>query len=359
MSEVRKVTSVRRLKNGKEVTIMMQSNVGDPYQEYRGEGASGATAAPDWTVDANRPTIWAEIYSNLQRIIYTDAQWTYNVTKLTFGSDGLSTNSGLEGVFLKTTYQGVPALKIMKNLASKDNQDNDIIYLDCAFKVAGIDDRAQSSITVGIGRASADVYKGTIQPVNDGGYVIKKVNSSIQVRGGLLFGGAKVNDADYTVEWKKQLNGSLVPLTDDTGSNVSDTSNHTITITNSMVNSALNLYAIFKDKNGKELTSDVQGIIDASDPLSIKLNAVPADEVIVNDDDTVVYTPNVVNSDGQVMTEFSNKFLFLLSNEQGEKITGAYDNSTVPTSSQTITAADVDKAEPGALIVEIIADDTL
>lgn len=103
---------------------------------------------------------------------------------------------------------------------------------------------------------------------------------------------------------EKQLNGSLVPLTDDTGSNVSDTSNHTITITNSMVNSALNLYAIFKDKNGKELTSDVQGIIDASDPLSIKLNAVPADEVIVNDDDTVVYTPNVVNSDGQVMTEF-------------------------------------------------------
>lgn len=359
MSEVRKVTSVRRLKNGKEVTMKMECNVGDPYQDYRGESDAGSIAAPDWTVDENRPIIWAEIYSNLLRIVYTDDQWTYNVTKLTFGEDGLSTNSGLEGVFLRTTYQGVPALKIMKNLASKDNQDNDVLSLDCAFKVGGIDDRAQSSMTIGIGRASSDVYKGSIQPVGNSGFVIRESKSSIQVYAGLMFGGSKVGNESYTVDWKKMVNGELVPLTDDSSGNVSDTTNHTITITNAMVNSALNLYAVFKDKQGKELTSDVQGILDASDPLSIQLNAVPADEIIINDDDTVVYTPNVVNSSGQVMSEFANKFLFLLSNEQGEKITGTYDNSTVPTASQTITAADVDKAEPGALIIEIIADDTI
>lgn len=358
MSEVRRTTSVRRLKNGKEVTMKMECNVGDPYQEYRGEGASGSTAAPDWTVDNNRPIIWAEIYSNMQRIVYTDDQWTYNVTKLTFGGDGLSTNPGMVGTFKRMTHQGVPALKIMKNLASKDNQDNDILYLDCAFKVGGIDDRARSSITIGISRASSDVYKGSIQPVGNKGFVIREAKSSIDVYAGLLFGGAKVANENYTVDWKKQVNGQLVALTKDDGGNVADTPNHTIKITNGMVNSALNLYAIFKDKAGKELTSDIQGIIDASDPLAIRLNAVPADEVIVDDDDTVVYTPNVVDSKGNIKTEFASKFKFHLSDEKGKPIVGAYDNSKVPAASQTITAADVDKAAPGALVVEIVADDT-
>ncbi len=358
MSEVRKTTSVRRLKNGKEVTIKMECNIGDPYQEYRGEGASGSTAAPDWTVDKNRPIIWAEVYSNMQRIVYTDDQWTYNVTKLTFGEDGLSTNPGLVGTFQRVTSQGVPALKIMKNLASKENQDNDILFLDCAFKVGGIDDRAKTSISIGISRASADVYKGAIQPVGNTGFVIREVKSSIKVYAGLLFGGAKVANENYVVDWKKQVNGNLVALTNDDGGAVTDTSNHTISITNGMVNSALNLYAIFKDKTGKELTSDVQGIIDASDPLSIRLNAVPADEVIINDDDTVVYTPNVVDNKGQVRAEFASKFKFHLSDEKGKAIVGAYDNSKVPAASQTITAADVDKAAPGALVVEIVADDT-
>lgn len=357
MSEVRLTTSVRRLRNGKEVTMKMECSTGDAYQEYRGEDSGGkGIASPDWMVEANRPVIWAEIYANLQRVIYTDDVWTYNVTLLKFGSDGLSTNSGLVGTFKRFTYNGVPALKIMKNLASKENQDNDVIMLDCAIKVGGLDDRSQSSITVQIGRASADVYKGSIMPVDGKGFTIRETNGSVQALAKLFFGGAVVANGDYTVDWKKQNNGVLVPLTNDAGAAVADTATHTIVLTAGMVNSAMNLYAIYKDKSGKELTTDIQGVVDASDPMYIDKGAVPANETIIEDSDTVVYTPRVLNSDGAVMKEFNGKFKFYLTKEDGTKITGDYDHSKTATSSQTITANDVDKADPGALQIEIVAD---
>lgn len=337
--------------------MKMECTTGDAYQEYRGEDSSGnSIASPDWTAEANRPVIYAEIYSNLLRIIYTDDIWTYNVIKLTFDANGLSTNTGLVGTFKRITYNGVPALKIMKNLASKENQDNDIIKLDCAIKVAGLDDRAQSSITVQIGRASADVYKGSIMPVDGKGFTIRETNGSVQALGKLFFGGAVVPNGDYTIEWKKQKNGVLVALTNDAGATVVDTANHTITITAGMVNSAMNLYAVFKDKAGKELTTDIQGVVDASDPMYIDKGAVPANETIIEDTDTVVYTPKVLDSSGAVMSEFNGKFKFFLSKEDGTKITGDYDYSKTPTASQTITANDADKAEPGALQIEIVAD---
>lgn len=358
MSEVRETTTIRRLRNGKEVTVKMECNVGDPFQDYRGEGENGqALVSPDWAIESNQPIFWANIYTNLLRIIYTDDQWTYNVTKLIFGPDGLSTNKGLEGVFKRITHNEVPALKIVKNLASKENQDNDSIGLDCAIKVAGIDDRAQGQMTIQIGRVSADVYKGRILSPDNNGYTIRDTGGSIKLRGQLYHGGSVVPNGEYSVDWKKIVNGQLQPLTTGTGSEVSDGTDHIITVTADMVDSALNVYALFKDKNGAVLTSDTQGVVDASDPMHIAKNAVPANETIVYDSDTVVYTPSVLNSKGEKMSEFDGKFKFAASKEDGTPITLDNDHSTVATTSQTITANDVDKAEPGSLQLEIIAND--
>ena len=360
MSEVRQTTSVRRLRNGKEVTIKMECNQGDAQQDYKGNDADGnAIVAPDWAAnDDERPIFWSEVLANTVRIIYTDDNWTYNATLLTFDTNGLSNNTGLVGYFQKVTYQGVPALKIMKNLASEDNQDNDMLYLDFAYKVGGIDTRGNASAQIRIGRAATDVYKGTIMPVNDQGFVIRENGGSIQLHGRLRYGGVLVANDKYTIDWKKQTSGVFEPLKDESGNNIVDPSNHTITITSGMVNSCLNVYAIFKDLQGNELTSDTQGVIDASDPLSISKGAVPANETIIEDSDTVVYTPKVVDSEGNTKTEFNSKFKFFLSDEDGNAITGDYDFSSTPTSSQTITANDVDKADPGELMIEIVADDS-
>ena len=358
MSEVRETTTIRRLRNGMEVSVKMECNVGDPFQDYRGEGDSGQSlVSPDWAIAQNQPVIWASIYSNLQRIIYTDDQWTYNVTKLTFGPDGLSTNAGLEGVFQRITHQDVPALKIVKNLASKENQDNDSISLDCAIKVAGINDRTQGYMNIQIGRASADVYKGRIISPDNNGYTINETGGSVKLNARLWHGGSSVPNGEYKVEWKKIVDGVLQPLTNGTGGEVSDGTDHTITVTADMVDSALNIYAVFKDKNDAVLTTDTQGVVDASDPMHIALNAVPANETIIYDSDTVVYTPSVMSSAGKKMSEFDGKFKFFASKEDGSSITLDNDHSKAPTTSQTITANDLEKAEPGSLILEIVAND--
>ena len=109
---------------------------------------------------------------------------------------------------------------------------------------------------------------------------------------------------------------------------------------------------------GNELTRDTQRVVHASDPLSIRKGAVTAKETTIEDSETVVYTPKVVDSEGNTKTEFNSKFKFFLSDEDGNAITGDYDFSSTPTSSQTITANDVDKADPGELMIEIVADDS-
>ena len=60
-----------------------------------------------------------------------------------------------------------------------------MLYLDFAYKVGGIDTRGNASAQIRIGRAATDVYKGTIMPVNDQGFVIRENGGSIQLHGRL------------------------------------------------------------------------------------------------------------------------------------------------------------------------------
>lgn len=360
MSEIRESTSVKRLRNGKAVSIYLACTTGDAYQEYKGKDSSGNdVCSPDWTKDENRPTFFPSIAAGGVTVIPTDDKWWYNVIQLVFGADNLSTNSGLAGTFKRVTHNSVPALKIMKNLASESNQDSDTIKFNGAIKVGGIDDRIEKTEKITITRKGEATYKGIVMGIDNDGMVINAAGGSTRVYAKLLGGGEAIDNSKYIVEFKKQLNGAFVDITKADGSKLTDTSDHVVTITADMVNAFLNLYAIFKDATTlAELTSDVGTVQDTSDPLRIDKNAVPADETIVNDSDTVVYTPSVVDSSGNVRSEFANKFKFFLSNEDGKKIVGDYDHSAMATASQTITANDVDKAAPGNLMVEIVGDDT-
>jgi hypothetical protein len=56
-------------------------------------------------------------------------------------------------------------------------------------------------------------------------------------------------------------------------------------------------YSNFKcvvSQGGTEIGTDIQGVMDASDPYEIIPNPTPADETITEESDTVVYAPMVV-----------------------------------------------------------------
>lgn len=366
MSEIREVTSVRRLRNAGTVTVYLACNQGDAYQEYRGKDSNGNDIVkPDWAANDGLRPVWTPIIgaavnkSNIQ-IIPTDDKWTYNTTLLTFDGSGLSTNAGLVGTFKRVTVDGIPSLKAMKNLASETNQDSDTLKFDGAIKVGTVDDRVQKTVPITIVPKSESVYKGVIMGADNKNLVIAENGGSCKIFAKLLYGGEAVENGKYVVLFKKQVNGAFVNITDSAGNNtVLDNATHTVDIAADMVNSFLNVYAIFKDATtGAELTTDVGTVQDVSDPLRLVKNAVPADEVIESDTDTVVYTPQVVDSAGNVRPEFASKFKFFLSNEAGQQIVADYDNSATPSASQTITANDADKAAPGDLVIEIVGDDT-
>ena len=91
--------------------------------------------------------------------------------------------------------------------------------------------------------------------------------------------------SNLTYKWYKLVGGAWSLLSGKTA--------QTLTVTGDMVD----CYSSFKcvvSQGGTEIGTDIQGVMDASDPYDIIPNPSPADETIVEEGDTVVYTPMVV-----------------------------------------------------------------
>ena len=99
--------------------------------------------------EADRPTVYPVLRNQADAsvVIPNTYTWKYNDVTLTFDSStNLSTNSGMEGTFQRITAYRVTvggtqytmqALRVMKNLASASNHDNDRITLDGTIEMAG------------------------------------------------------------------------------------------------------------------------------------------------------------------------------------------------------------------------------
>lgn len=132
----------------------------------------------------------------------TEVTWQYNGVTLTFGSNNLSTNSGMEGLFKRiasysTTYDGntvsVPALEIEDNLASVGNVDNDRISVSGKIEVAGND--------IGFNDISKEIV---IAEATGSGYQI-------------ILGNAEIHEGDSGVQLTAELLSAGVPVSDLTG----------------------------------------------------------------------------------------------------------------------------------------------
>lgn len=99
--------------------------------------------------EADRPTLYPVLRNQADAsvVIPNTYTWKYNDVTLTFDSStNLSTNSGMAGTFKRITAYSVSiggstytvqALRVMDNLASTTNHDNDRITLDGTIELAG------------------------------------------------------------------------------------------------------------------------------------------------------------------------------------------------------------------------------
>lgn len=139
---------------------------------------------PDWTVDANKPKVYAVVrkgaaYLANTAILAADGSaggtWTYNDVVITFDSDGNSTNftygTGtplfIKGTISKqlggNTYD-MPCLTINGNLASADNVDLDNIGFQGSVEDKGHQISFAASVDVRIAQMTTQGYLGLLTP---------------------------------------------------------------------------------------------------------------------------------------------------------------------------------------------------
>ena len=181
MSAISSKIMIQAIEDGSSIhgTLLTTNPLAQAYS-YAG------TVQPNWETDTSkRPTVYLSLLKGTTQIASTISSWSWylNGTLLTFDSTThLSTNTGYEGVFLDTTYNGAPALTICKNLASATNQDNDTITFSATYTSDGASVPFELNVDVRIGVISANGYFGVIDTailknstfIEGGGTVLKK-----------------------------------------------------------------------------------------------------------------------------------------------------------------------------------------
>ena len=200
--------TVRRLRNGDTLYIMLEAKPG-LFQAVNKQ-LENNNVTPDWTVEANQPTITPKCYASRSGItpILSNHKWTYNGLELQFGSVGSDnwcqcTNDSRFKMYVKksnpqSTDPADGALKIVGNLASNTNPANDTITYNATASVDGVEYQIQRSIDVIIHEAGASSYNGWIT-ADDINLTAEKEETMLTTN--LIHGITDVKE--YYVEWSK------------------------------------------------------------------------------------------------------------------------------------------------------------
>lgn len=289
MSVASKQATVRYSAKSGTYTTIIQSPTGDLYQEFAGDVGNVGAVTPDFT--QMKPTL--VFIATSSRVaegvsIPTACDWYFNGVKLAF-SGNVSTNdfNGETGHFKKLPYvagtQDYWGLQILKNLVVASDAAPCTIKAE-ATVVFGMDrDKIAAEYVIPIRRATGSPYFVTIAAGDTKYYTITDKGGSCILKA-MTYQSGQLITSNLTYKWYKLTNGAWTL--------VSGTA-QTLTVSAAMVD----CYGHFKCvvyQSGTEIGTDIQGVMDASDPYDIIPTPTPADETILNEGDTVVYAPIVV-----------------------------------------------------------------
>ena len=126
------------------------------------------TCNPDWHGDdnPNQPTIYLSLKSGGVEVAgnTTDIQWTYNGITIQFNETTGKSVNVKPGCFMKITYSGAPALKIVDNLAQSDIVDQDVIGINGNYATNGAEIPFTLYATIKLASVAPGEYRGIIFP---------------------------------------------------------------------------------------------------------------------------------------------------------------------------------------------------
>ena len=305
MSVATKQVGVKFSPKAGTYTTIINSPSGDLYQEFEGSiGAIGAIV-PDFS--QTQPQLVFVVTSSRVAegvTVPTAVDWYFNGVKLTF-TNNISTNvfNGETGHFRKLPYaagtQDYWGIKILKNLVVAAGAAPCTIKAESTVVYGTTTDKVQGVYNIPIRRATGSPYFVTIAAGDAKYFTITEKGGSCVLKAMTYQAGVAVT-SNLTYKWYKLVGGAWSLLSGKT--------TQTLTVTGDMVDCYSNFKCVVS-QNGTEIGTDIQGVMDASDPYEIIPMPTPADETIEEEGDTVVYAPIVVKR-GTTTKAMDMKFNF-------------------------------------------------
>lgn len=264
---------------------------GTPLVQRYNKGTSQFTPDFEALADNKKPTLVIILRDVATGEIMTPQTITYkyNGVTLTFGSDGLSTNSGMTGYFKKLgsysatigsqSYQ-LPALRVMKNLVPISGYDNDRISVSGTIEVGGQSIAFNElSKDVVIQESTGNAYDVIIS--DDKGGALMEAGEFLTCTASLYKDGIEVTDySGFTYQWVKLLG------TGDTNWGTARTQK----VTTGDIDNILKLRCDIKS-GGSVVASGFTQITDYSDPYYVDFNITGITGNAIRSGETAVIKP--------------------------------------------------------------------
>lgn len=311
-------------------TAVIMSPSGDLYQDY--EGASSDVTAIYPNFGTRQPVLYFVCTSSrvAEGVADPDGmEYYFNGKKIEF-SGGIST-----GVFAGYFKQVAPSgdqlyygLQILKDIVQLAGFAPAVIKMVATISYGTQSDQIQASYTISIQQATGSSYRITIVAGDTKNFVITTKGGSCVLKA-MAYQSGKALSKDLTYVWEKMGATGWETLAGKTA--------QTLTVSGTDINT-YGEYRVHVSRTGAEIGTDIQGVMDASDPYDIDPHPNPADEAITEDtsgNGQVTYTPVVVTR-GTSTKALDTQFYFVL-----KDAAGVYLNSdrTTPKTSQTVTRA--------------------
>lgn len=311
-------------------TAVIMSPSGDLYQEYEGTVNEVTNIYPNF--ETLQPILYFVCTSSrvAEGVANPDGmEYYFNGTKITF-SGGVSTGA-FAGYFKTVVPSGDQlyyGLQIVKNIAALAGYAPAVIKMVATISYGTQTDNIQSSYTIPIQQATGSIYRVTIAAGDTKNFVITTKGGSCILKA-MAYQSGNALSKDLTYVWEKMGATGWETITGATA--------QTLTVSGDDINTYAE-YRVHVSRAGAEIGSDIQSVMDTSDPYDIDPHPSPEDEAISEDttgNGEVTYTPVVVTR-GSSTKALDTQFYFVL-----KDAAGVYLNSdrTTPKSSQTITRA--------------------
>lgn len=311
-------------------TAVIMSPTGDLYQEYEGTVNDVTNVYPDFSV--LKPILYFVCTSSrvAEGVADPDSmEYYFNGEKINF-SGGVSTGT-FAGYFKTLAPSGDQlyyGLQILKNIADLAGYAPAVIKMVATISYGTQSDQIQASYTIPIQQATGSSYRVTIMAGDTKNFVITAKGGSCVLKA-MAYQSGQALSKDLTYVWEKMEATGWVAITGATS--------QTLTVNGADINT-YGEYRVHVLRAGTEIGTDIQSVMDASDPYDIDPHPSPEDEAITEDtsgNGEVTYTPQVVTR-GTGTKALDTQFYFVLKDAAGVYLNSDRDT---PKASQIVTRA--------------------